>query len=95
VPILVRPRTYALTTSDQAEANAYDEVNIGRSERGFTLLPRHAVDVGQNEIARGFKLTTSTVEPIGFVVPRKVSGTDLLFPTMRDRLTRKLRHFAG
>lgn len=43
-------------------------------QRGFTLLPRHAVDVAQNEVARGFKLTTSTVEPIGFVIPRKADN---------------------
>ncbi|KAH8086826.1 putative Coronin-like actin binding WD repeat protein, partial [Filobasidium floriforme] len=55
-------------------------------QRGFTLLPRHAVDVGQNEIARGFKLTTSTVEPIGFVVPRKAESfqADIFPPAPSD-----------
>jgi hypothetical protein len=42
------------------------------AERGMGFLPRRALDVSQNEIARAFKIAGSTIEPLSFVVPRKV-----------------------
>ena len=41
-------------------------------QRGMCFLPRRAVNVAECEIARAYKLTTSAVEPIAFIVPRKV-----------------------
>ncbi len=38
------------------------------------FLPRRALDVGQNEIARAFKVAGSAVEPLSFVVPRKAES---------------------
>ena len=43
-------------------------------ERGMTLLPRRALDVSQNEIARGFKLAGGAIEPLSFIVPRKAES---------------------
>lgn len=40
-------------------------------ERGMTLLPRRSLDVGQNEIARAYKLAGTTISPLSFMVPRK------------------------
>jgi coronin-1B/1C/6 len=37
----------------------------------MTFLPRRALDVSENEVARGFKVTGNCIEPLGFVVPRK------------------------
>lgn len=41
-------------------------------QRGMAFLPPRALNVAENEIARAFKCVGSTVEPISFVVPRKV-----------------------
>ena len=41
-------------------------------QRGMCFLPRRALEVTECEIARAYKVTTSGIEPIAFVVPRKV-----------------------
>ncbi|KAF9517132.1 hypothetical protein BS47DRAFT_1375794 [Hydnum rufescens UP504] len=41
-------------------------------QRGIAFLPRRALNVGECEIARAYKVAGTTVEPIAFVVPRKV-----------------------
>ncbi|CED83665.1 microtubule binding protein [Phaffia rhodozyma] len=43
-------------------------------QRGMTFLPRRALDVSENEVARGFKITGNLIEPLGFVVPRKADS---------------------
>ena len=40
----------------------------------MTLLPRRALEVSQNEIARVFKLAGASIEPLSFIVPRKADG---------------------
>lgn len=40
-------------------------------QRGMTFIPRRALDVSENEVARAFKVTGNCIEPLGFVVPRK------------------------
>ncbi|KAL9656707.1 hypothetical protein ABK040_002974 [Willaertia magna] len=40
-------------------------------QMGMALLPKIAVSVSQNEIARLFKLTANALTPISFIVPRK------------------------
>ena len=47
-------------------------------QRGMCFLPRRALEVGECEIARAYKVTASAVEPIAFIVPRKVSPTSLI-----------------
>jgi len=39
--------------------------------RGMAFLPKRAVDVPACEIGKALKLTTKTLEPLSFVVPRK------------------------
>ncbi|KAH7326795.1 microtubule binding protein [Rhizoctonia solani] len=40
-------------------------------QRGMCFLPRRALSVSDCEIMRAYKVYGSTIEPIGFVVPRK------------------------
>lgn len=47
---------------------------LTRAERGMTFLPRRALDVEQNEIARAYKLYGTSVEPVSFIVPRKAES---------------------
>lgn len=42
-------------------------------QRGMCFLPRRALNVAECEIARAYKLSANSVEPIAFIVPRKVS----------------------
>jgi hypothetical protein len=63
------------------EADALHPLSEHKSsdpQRGMCFLPRRALNVGECEIARAYKVTTGgpggggTVEPIAFIVPRKV-----------------------
>jgi coronin-1B/1C/6 len=36
------------------------------------FAPAHAVNVEENEIARAYKAVGTTIEPVSFIVPRKV-----------------------
>lgn len=40
-------------------------------QRGMCFLPRRALSVADCEIARGYKVYGSSIEPIAFIVPRK------------------------
>lgn len=48
-------------------------------QRGLCLAPERASDVASTEIVRAYKAAGSMIEPISFVVPRKVSQDLLLF----------------
>lgn len=41
-------------------------------QRGMCWLPRRALTTSECEIARAYKVATHLVEPISFIVPRKV-----------------------
>ena len=43
-------------------------------QKGFSFMPKRALDVTTNEVAKGVRLTGKTVEYVSFKVPRK-SGT--------------------
>lgn len=43
-------------------------------QRGMCFLPRRALSVADCEIARGYKVYGSSVEPIAFIVPRKADS---------------------
>ncbi|EIW73401.1 deoxyuridine 5'-triphosphate nucleotidohydrolase [Tremella mesenterica] len=43
-------------------------------QRGMCLLPRRALEVNHNEIARSFKLVGEKIEPISWIVPRKAEN---------------------
>ena len=48
------------------------EYKSSEPQRGIGYMPKRGVNVGEVEIARGFKVHVSHVEPISFRVPRKV-----------------------
>ncbi|KAF8260418.1 microtubule binding protein [Lactarius quietus] len=50
---------------------ALDEHKSSDPQRGMCFVPRRTVSTSECEIARAYKLTTSSVEPIAFIVPRK------------------------
>ncbi|KAG1738554.1 hypothetical protein EDB19DRAFT_1895674 [Suillus lakei] len=43
-------------------------------QRGICFLPRRALNVSDCEIARAYKVSGSSVEPIAFIVPRKADS---------------------
>ncbi|KAG1800645.1 uncharacterized protein BJ212DRAFT_1571320 [Suillus subaureus] len=43
-------------------------------QRGVCFLPRRALNVSDCEIARAYKVSGSSVEPIAFIVPRKLNA---------------------
>jgi coronin-1B/1C/6 len=51
---------------------ALDEHKSSEPQRGMCFVPRRAVNTSECEIARAYKLTTTAIEPIAFIVPRKV-----------------------
>jgi coronin-1B/1C/6 len=51
------------------------------------FVPRRAVSTPECEIARAYKLTTNAIEPIAFIVPRKVSPPSLPRGTQPTELT--------
>ncbi|GFZ44847.1 Coronin-like protein [Saitozyma sp. JCM 24511] len=54
--------------------HSLNEYKSSEPQRGMTFLPRRALDVGQNEIARAFKLAGGGIEPLSFIVPRKAES---------------------
>lgn len=49
-----------------------DEHKSSEPQRGMCFLPRRALNVSDCEIARAYKLHSNSIEPIAFIVPRKV-----------------------
>lgn len=49
------------------------EYQSSTPQRGMCFLPRRALNVSECEIARAYKVAGTMIEPISFVVPRKVS----------------------
>jgi len=49
-------------------------------QRGMCFLPRRALNVSECEIARAYKVSGTSVEPIAFIVPRKVTTLSLNTP---------------
>jgi len=54
---------------------ALSEHKSSDPQRGMCFLPRRALGVAECEVARAYKVTASAVEPIAFIVPRKVNPT--------------------
>jgi len=52
----------------------------------MSFLPRRALETSENEIARAFKLSGSTLEPLGFIVPRKADNFQVS-PVIRSLLS--------
>lgn len=52
---------------------ALSEYKSSDPQRGMCFLPRRALNTNECEIARAYKIAGTSVEPIAFIVPRKVS----------------------
>jgi coronin-1B/1C/6 len=53
--------------------HALSEHKSSDPQRGMCFLPRRALNVSECEIARAYKVCANTIEPIAFIVPRKVN----------------------
>ncbi|KAF8521592.1 microtubule binding protein [Hysterangium stoloniferum] len=51
--------------------HSLSEHKSSEPQRGMCFLPRRALNIGECEIARAYKVHGSTIEPIGFIVPRR------------------------
>jgi coronin-1B/1C/6 len=56
---------------------ALSEHKSSDPQRGMCFLPRRALSVSDCEIARAYKIYGSSIEPIAFIVPRKVCSHPL------------------
>ncbi|KAG5641190.1 hypothetical protein DXG03_005790 [Asterophora parasitica] len=54
--------------------HALSEHKSSDPQRGMCFLPRRALNVGDCEIARAYKVHGSSIEPIAFIVPRKADS---------------------
>ncbi|CAE6473912.1 hypothetical protein ACGC1H_003877 [Rhizoctonia solani] len=61
-------RSYEYENDNLYELSEYKSID---PQRGMCFLPRRALSVSDCEIMRAYKVYGSTIEPIGFVVPRK------------------------
>ncbi|CAE6449595.1 unnamed protein product [Rhizoctonia solani] len=61
-------RSYEYENDNLYELSEYKSTD---PQRGMCFLPRRALSVSDCEIMRAYKVYGSTIEPIGFVVPRK------------------------
>ncbi|KAL0573399.1 Coronin-like protein crn1 [Marasmius crinis-equi] len=63
---------------------ALDEYKSTEPQRGMAFLPRRALNVSDNEIARAYKVSGSYIEPIAFIVPRKADSfqSDIFPPAL-------------
>ncbi|KAG7443881.1 DUF1900-domain-containing protein [Guyanagaster necrorhizus] len=53
---------------------ALSEYKSSEPQRGMCFLPRRALNIGECEIARAYKVHASSIEPIAFIVPRKADS---------------------
>jgi coronin-1B/1C/6 len=51
---------------------ALSEHKSSEPQRGLCFLPRRGLNVAECEIARAYKVSGNYIEPIAFVVPRRV-----------------------
>lgn len=51
---------------------AISEFRSTTAAKGMAMIPKRGLNVMKCETARLLKLTSSTIEPLSFVVPRKV-----------------------
>lgn len=51
---------------------ALSEYSSTNPQRGVCFVPRRALNVSDCEIARAYKVSGTTVEPVSFIVPRRV-----------------------
>ena len=61
---------------------AIDEHKSSDPQRGMCFIPRRALSTPECEIARAYKITSGAVEPIAFIVPRKVTPAPSTSPSL-------------
>ncbi|KAI5959108.1 CRN1 [Candida theae] len=62
-------RYYEYDTDELYELSQYASTD---PQRGFAVVPKHSVNVKENEVLRAFKTVLDTsIEPISFIVPRR------------------------
>src|SRR5688572_16615500 len=54
------------------ELHYLSEYKSSEPQRGMSFLPKRSVNISECEIARAYKVANNLIEPISFVVPRKV-----------------------
>ena len=68
--------------------NLIDSLGVYRGKdltRGFSFLPKRGLDLANNEIAKGVRLTTNHIEYVSFKVPRRGGGFQPdLYPPIRS-----------
>ncbi|RYH24690.1 hypothetical protein EON65_16560 [archaeon] len=65
-------RSYEVNGDDQV--TPMSEFRSSVSAKGMAVVPKRGLNVLGNEVARLLKLTTNSVEPLSFIVPRKSDG---------------------
>jgi coronin-1B/1C/6 len=60
--------------SDGDSLQAITDFRSNVSAKGMAMIPKRGLNIIHNETARLLKLTTNSVEPLSFFVPRKAEG---------------------
>ena len=50
------------------------EYKSSEPQRGMAFMPKRALNIGECEVMRAYKVCNTAIEPISFTVPRKVSA---------------------
>ena len=50
------------------------EYKSSEPQRGMAFMPKRALNIGECEVMRAYKVCNTVIEPISFTVPRKVSA---------------------
>lgn len=56
------------------ELHYLTESKSSEPQRGLTFVPRRVLNTEENEIAKAYKITGTTIQPVSFCVPRKAEG---------------------
>lgn len=56
------------------ELHYLTESKSSEPQRGLTFVPRRFLNTEENEIAKAYKITGTTIQPVSFCVPRKAEG---------------------
>lgn len=64
-------RYYEVVPEDNKVCYYLSEYKSNTPTKGLAMIPKRGVNVSECEIMRGLKLTTNTLEPLSFQVPRR------------------------
>lgn len=56
------------------ELHYLTESKSSEPQRGLTFVPRRVLNTEENEIAKAYKITGTTIQPVSFCVPRKAES---------------------